>query len=53
MPEENLEHLIWAAGNKKKRAIIRAGEQGLLNRIGEGERSLLRLAAETITKITA
>lgn len=53
MPEENLEHLIWAAGNKKKRAIIRAGEQELLNRIGEGERSLFKLAAETITKITA
>lgn len=53
MPAENLEHLAWAAGNKKKRAITRAVEQGLLNRMEEGQRSLFRLASDTVARISA
>jgi coenzyme F420-reducing hydrogenase beta subunit len=53
MPEENLEHLVWAAGNKKKRAISRAEEEGLMNCLEDGKHSLFRLAAETVVKITS
>lgn len=49
MPEENLEHLIWAAGNKKKRGVLRCRETGRLN--GEEGRACLRLDSDTIERI--
>ena len=48
MPQENLDHLLLAAGNKKMRAFTRAKEEGLLNTSEEGKRSALRLNEETI-----
>ena len=37
IPAENLEHLQWAAGNKKRRALAKGKEKGLVNTTdGEG-----------------
>jgi coenzyme F420 hydrogenase subunit beta len=49
LPAENLEHLIWAAGNKKKRGVERCRETGRLN--GEEGSACLRLDAGTVEKI--
>lgn len=50
MPAENLEHLTWAAGNKKKRAVVKASEEGLMNTADE-ELSIFRMTAEVQTKV--
>jgi coenzyme F420 hydrogenase subunit beta len=52
MPEESREHLAFAAANKRRRALQRAGEQGLLNTEGE-TRACLRLNSATLAKILA
>ena len=49
LPEENREHLMWAAGSKKKRCIVRCREAGRLN--GEEGTACLRLSAETTERI--
>ncbi len=49
MPEENLKHLVWAAGNKKKRGVLRCRETGRLN--GEEGRACLRLDPDIIERI--
>jgi coenzyme F420 hydrogenase subunit beta len=50
-PRANLEHLEFAAGNKKRRALIKAGSDSLLNtRDGEG-RSALRVDPRTAAAI--
>lgn len=46
MPRENLEHLQWAAGNKKKRGFLRSREAGKVN--GEPGKTLFRLAPECL-----
>lgn len=51
--KENLEHLIWAAGNKKKRAFIKAKQEGMLNTREEGVRCYLRVRPETVEEIIA
>jgi coenzyme F420 hydrogenase subunit beta len=38
IPRENLEHLMWAAGNKKKNAFIKAKQEGLLTQREKGAR---------------
>ena len=43
MPPENLEHLVAAAGNKKRRALERARGEGMINTEG-GRAAYLRLA---------
>ena len=53
MPDENLEHLAGAAGNKKRQALVRAVEEGLVNRTEEGKRSCIRVNTEVLEKITA
>ncbi len=53
IPEENLEHLIWAAGNKKKKALIKGKQDGLLNISEEDKRAYLRVNTKTIEKIIA
>jgi len=53
LPEENLEHLMWAANNKKKRALIKAKEDGLINTSQEDKRSYLRLDPKTLKNIIA
>jgi len=53
MPEENLEHLIWAAGNKKKRALVKAQQEGMVNAKEEGARCYLRVRPEAVEEIIA
>lgn len=53
MPKENLEHLTWAAGNKKKRALVKAKEEGIVNTTEDGKRSCLRIDSQTLEKITS
>lgn len=50
MPAENLDHLKTAAANKKKRALARAKEDGLLN-TENGKRSVLRIEASVVGRI--
>lgn len=49
MPQENLEHLVWAAGNKKKRGVLRCRETGRLN--AEEGKACLRLKTDAVEKI--
>jgi coenzyme F420 hydrogenase subunit beta len=49
LPEENREHLMWAAANKKKRGVLRCREAGRLN--GEEGKACLRLSAEATDRI--
>lgn len=49
MPEENLEHLRWAAENKKKRALKRANDENLIN---TEPLSYLRLKGEILNQLT-
>jgi len=51
MPDENLDHLRFAAGNKKKRAFTQAREEGVLNSTEDGKRSALRVPTEVVEKI--
>ena len=53
MPEENLNHLRSAASAKKKRGLVRARDEGLLNTTEENGRSALRLSAEVFERIVA
>ncbi len=53
MPADGLDHLQEAALNKKKRALKKAKEEGLLNTAdGGGTRSLLRVADDVIKRIS-
>ncbi len=49
MPGENLEHLLWAAGNKKKRGFLRAREDGTIN--GEPGKTGFRLDPDILKGI--
>jgi coenzyme F420 hydrogenase subunit beta len=51
MPEQNLAHLSLAATNKKKRALVRAKEEGVLNTTEDGKRSALRINTAVVEKI--
>jgi coenzyme F420 hydrogenase subunit beta len=53
IPKENLEHLIWAARNKKKKAFIKAKQEALLDTTEQGERYYLRVRPETVEEIIA
>ena len=53
MPEPNLDHLIEAASNKKKKALLKAQKDGVLNTKQEDQRSAIRMRAEVIERITA
>ncbi len=53
MPEEGLDHLIRAAANKKKRALLKAKQAGMLNRSEGEERSYLRVNEPVLEKIIA
>ena len=44
MPQENLDHLIMAAGNKKRISLEKADKAGLLNTTGENQRALFRFS---------
>ena len=51
MPAENFKDLCIAAANKKKRALIRARDQGLLNTTAKDQHSALRLRSEVVERI--
>jgi len=51
IPQENLEHLMWAAGNKKKKALMKVKQEKRLNTTQEGRRAYLRIYPETIEQI--
>ncbi|MDY7030440.1 MAG: Coenzyme F420 hydrogenase/dehydrogenase, beta subunit C-terminal domain [Thermodesulfobacteriota bacterium] len=51
IPGENLNHLVEAALNKKRRAFMKSHEEGLLNNNEDGKRSCLRAKPETVEKI--
>ena len=51
IPEENLQHLIWASLNKKRRALIKAKQEDMLNKEGNG--TFLMLRAEVLEKLIA
>jgi coenzyme F420 hydrogenase subunit beta len=53
IPQENLEHLTWAAGNKKKKALIKGKQDGLLDTSEEAGSPYLRLDPNTMEKIIA
>jgi coenzyme F420 hydrogenase subunit beta len=52
MPPDGISHLQEAALNKKKRALKKAKEEGLLNTADGGTRSLLRVASDIIKRIS-
>jgi coenzyme F420 hydrogenase subunit beta len=51
MPKENLEHLMWAAGNKKKKALTRVKDENMVN-TEEEKISYLRIDPKTVEYIT-
>jgi len=51
MPAENFKHLCFAAANKKKRALIRARDEGLLNTTAKDQHSVLRLRSKVVERI--
>lgn len=53
IPAENLEHLKTAASNKKKRALIKAMEEGLLNTSENGKRAMIRMDKTVVERIIA
>jgi coenzyme F420 hydrogenase subunit beta len=52
IPDENRDHLSFAAAGKKSRALRRALEQGLVNTPERNGRSSLRINAEALQRIT-
>ena len=53
IPRENIEHLTWAAGNKKRRALAKAKQKVMVNSPDDDRISCLRLTSEILEKITA
>jgi len=51
--QDNLEHLIWAAANKKKRSLARAMQKDMINPPGKDTKAYLRLNTGTLTKMIA
>lgn len=53
MPEENLKHLSWAAGNKKKRGFAKAQGEGMINTNEKEKKSYLRINAQVLERLIA
>ena len=53
IPKVNLEHLKWAAGNKKRRALTKVKQERIVNTLEEDKASYLRLNTATLEGITA
>ncbi len=51
--QTNLDHLKDAAANKKKRALVKAKKEGLLNNTEDGKRSILRMDPDLVENIIA
>ena len=50
-PEKNLDHLRIASGNKKKRALSKARNDGMINTHHGGRRALIRIEKDTVDKM--
>lgn len=53
MPEENLEHLTWAAGNKKRRGLEKARGEEMVNTEDDERTAYLRMSVEVLERLTA
>jgi len=53
LPEENMKHLVWASGNKKRRALVKAQGEGMVNTETDAEKSYLRMSAEVLERLIA
>jgi len=53
LPEENREHLIWAAGNKKSRGLKKAQGEGIINMSDNEAKSYLRMSVEVLERLIA
>jgi coenzyme F420 hydrogenase subunit beta len=53
IPRENLEHLQWAAGNKKRRAFVKAKQEKMVNTFEQDGIYYVRLDPGTLERITA
>ena len=51
IPEDALEHLTWASENKKKRALIKARDAGMINTLDAEKSSIVRLRGEILEQI--
>jgi coenzyme F420 hydrogenase subunit beta len=51
LPAENFKQLCMAAADKKKRALIRARDEGLLNTTAKDRHSVLRFRSEVVQRI--
>jgi coenzyme F420 hydrogenase subunit beta len=49
--DQNMDHLSLAAANKKKRGLVRAKEEGVLNSTEEKKRSAIRINNAVVEKI--
>ena len=52
LPDENREHLIWAAGNKKKRGLEKAQGEGIINTSDNEAKSYLRIRTQVLERLT-
>ena len=50
-PEKNLGHLRTASGNKKKRALSKAGSDGMINTTHNARRALIRIKKDTLSRM--
>jgi coenzyme F420 hydrogenase subunit beta len=53
LPEENLKHLVWASGNKKRRGIVKARNEGMVNTETDEAKSYLRMSVEVLERLIA
>lgn len=53
LPDENREHLIWAAGNKKKRSLEKAQGEGMINTTDDNAKSYLRIRTQVLERLIA
>ncbi|MCK9364763.1 MAG: Coenzyme F420 hydrogenase/dehydrogenase, beta subunit C-terminal domain [Syntrophales bacterium] len=52
IPEENLEHLTWAAGNKKRRGLAKAQSEGMINTKGD-VKAYMRMNPQVLERLAA
>jgi coenzyme F420 hydrogenase subunit beta len=53
MPAQNLDHLKTAAANKKRRSLVKAMEEGLLNTSENGKHAMIRIDQSVVERIIA
>jgi coenzyme F420 hydrogenase subunit beta len=53
IPKENLDHLQWAAANKKRRAFTKARQGKMVNALEQDGTYYVKLRAETLERVTA